>query len=115
MQKPIVKNKTQDNNSLEMLVSFPKNAEYFDGHFDEFAVLPGVVQINYVMLCAEEYFGITPDISGMTKLKFTKIIQPDMDIFLKIECIKDYGKITFKYFMDDAIYSSGNINLGNAA
>lgn len=111
MQKPIVKSKIQDKTSLEILVTFQKNSEYFDGHFDEFAVLPGVVQINYVMLCAEEYFGITPDISGITKLKFTKIIQPDMDIFLKIEYIEDSGKITFKYFMDDAIYSSGNINL----
>jgi 3-hydroxymyristoyl/3-hydroxydecanoyl-(acyl carrier protein) dehydratase len=111
MQKPIIKNKTQDETSLKLDLIFPANAEYFDGHFDEFPVLAGVVQLNYVMELAQEYFHITPHITNITKLKFTKIIKPDTDISLAINYLKGESKINFKYFLGDVVYSSGNINL----
>ncbi len=111
MKNPTIKNKTYTTDTVELLLNFAKDAEYFDGHFDGFAVLPGVVQIDYVMKYAQEYLGIKPIISNINKLKFSNIIKPDMDISLKIDYSKDLNKITFKYFIDDSIYSSGNIKL----
>jgi 3-hydroxymyristoyl/3-hydroxydecanoyl-(acyl carrier protein) dehydratase len=111
MQQPIIKNKIQTENSLELLLNFEKNAPYFDGHFDGFVVLAGVVQIHYVMLCAEKYFNIKPEISGINRLKFNHIIRPEKDVFLRMEYLKDSAKITFKYYTADKIFSTGNINL----
>jgi 3-hydroxymyristoyl/3-hydroxydecanoyl-(acyl carrier protein) dehydratase len=111
MHPPLIKHTSQEENRIELLINFAKEAEYFQGHFPQIAILPGVVQVHYAMECAENYFGIIPEISKINRLRFTNIISPEKDIYLQIEHIKDIGKIMFKYFFGAKIYSSGTIYL----
>lgn len=115
MKKPLVKSITQDENSLVLQIKFQENADYFDGHFENFSVLPGVVQIHYAMLCGQEYFNITPNVLKISKLKFGNIIRPETEVSLRINHIKGDNKLSFKYFGEDKVFSSGDIFLEKSA
>ncbi len=111
MKVPIIKNIKHQDNKIELLLSFPKQAKYFQGHFPAMAILPGFVQIHFVMFFALKYWPVINDISNIKKLRFTKIIRPDCDISLMIEYLSS-DKIVFKYFVADQSHSSGEIHLG---
>ncbi len=114
MKIPIIKNVDHDNNKIILLLSFSEQAQYFQGHFPEIAILPGFVQIHFVMFFASKYWPITSHITNIKKLRFTKIIQPESDVSLMIEYFQD-NKIIFKYFTPNHPCSSGEIHLGKIA
>jgi 3-hydroxymyristoyl/3-hydroxydecanoyl-(acyl carrier protein) dehydratase len=111
MTDPIVKNIDKQDNRIELVLCFPKEAIYFQGHFPETPILPGFVQIYYAMFFAKKYWPISDNLNNIKKMKFTKIISPDFDVSLVLEKISD-DKIAFKYKDDTRIYSSGEFHLG---
>ena len=106
---PIIKDCKKSDNSVNLLLHFSKNAEYFQGHFPQMAVLPGFVQVHFALTFAKEYLAVDQVILAIKKLRFTKIISPNSDINLTIEIIS-LKKITFKYFTKETNHSSGEIH-----
>lgn len=109
MQEPQIKEINKTENTVNLILTFKKEAEYFNGHFPGMPILPGVAQIHYAITYAARYFEIEPKINKMTKLRFTNIIQPDVQLTLTLE--KQDNKITFKYANEKKGYSSGIIHL----
>jgi len=98
-------------NSVTLEFSIPGTNPYFDGHFPEFKILPGVAQTELVIRFASRFFGTGIDISEIKRIKFANIIQPDTTVVLKLE--KKENNISFKIFSLDkeTCYSSGTLIL----
>lgn len=94
---------------LEALVSVPYESPYFDGHFDEFKVLAGVLQVKIAFDIYRNAFNSTSTIKSIKKLKFTNMIKPDMAVLLNIKFNKLKNSISFKFYSKDKIFSYGDI------
>lgn len=68
----------------------------FAGHFPQFALLPGVVQIDWAAHHARRLFNLTGSVTNVERLKFTCPIRPDSRVSLALTCRENF--IEFRYF-----------------
>ncbi|ASJ98200.1 3-hydroxyacyl-ACP dehydratase FabZ family protein [Shewanella marisflavi] len=84
---------------------------YFNGHFPEQAVLPGVTQLDWAVQLGAAEFGYRPEVQTLEVLKFQQLILPGSQVRLKISLNRAKHKLTFAYYQDDQRYGSGRICL----
>ncbi len=101
-----------EQHSESVLLNLTINADLrcFKGHFDDVAVVPGVVQLDWAILFAREYLFMAGDVLDVSVLKFQKLLLPDMKVQLEI-VKKSSKKFTFNYSMNDAKFSSARVEL----
>jgi len=87
---------------------------YFQGHFNGAPVLPGVVQLHWAVHYARIAFDIVITPHEITQLKYRKIISPNDQIHLILECDRIRGQVKFTYSGTDTSYSSGIIKFSKA-
>lgn len=85
-----------------------ENTGAFDGHFPGQPILPGVVQLDWVMKLAQVIFEVTEPSAQDFQIKFSHIIQPGL-VELRLKYSK--GKIDFEYHAKDKKCSSGSIKV----
>lgn len=102
---PFVFDVKKDSDYVEYGVVFPKSCNFFEGHFTNFPVLPGVVQLFFANYFAQEAFGLKVSTESVKKIKFSKIIKPDEKLALIFE--KKGNSITYTYKKDEQICSGG--------
>ena len=103
----------QSDTQLILSLYIPENIYYFQGHFPEAAILPGVVLVDWVMDFLAEYFAVDKQaLSSIDALKFQQIIRPKSQVKLIIDKVKD-NKYAFKYCADQGAYASGKVVLTN--
>lgn len=102
---PFVFDVKKDSDYVEYGVVFPKSCNFFEGHFTNFSVLPGVVQLYFANYFAQEAFGVKVSTESVKKIKFSKIIKPDEKLTLIFE--KKGNSITYTYKKDEQICSGG--------
>ena len=78
----VVENK--DETSAVLIVSIAATPPFFEGHFPEFQLLPGLVQINWACDLAQQLFHITAPFAGVKNLKFMQPIRPGSTLVLKL-------------------------------
>jgi len=89
----------------------PQNLIYFQGHFPDLAILPGVVQLKWAIelagkLCADP----NKPLRTIKRLKFTNIIRPESTVSLNVAYNADKGFATFRYFDAEHVYSQGQLH-----
>ena len=102
---PFITSKNIGQNSLELKLIFYKNSNFFNGHFENFPIVPGVVQLFYANFFTENILGIKLPLTEAKKVKFSNIIPPDKEITLKIK--EKENSVEYTYLSDDKIFSSG--------
>ena len=90
---------------------FLKTSNFFQGHFEGFPVLPGVVQLYFASYFIKDAFGIDCHCGQLRKIKFTNIIRPDGIVYLRLEKVKN--GVSYNFYGDDTTYSSGLLPLTN--
>lgn len=80
---------------------------WFEGHFEEHAILPGVVQIAWVVHYAREVFGLGPNVAAMEQVKFKRPIGPGQVLNLVLSKREDGAGVRYEYRDADTSYSSG--------
>lgn len=101
-----------EKNNENILLSLTINADLkcFKGHFDDVAVVPGVVQLDWAIHYAKEKLLVTGDVLDVSVLKFQKLMLPDMEV--KLEIIKkSANKFNFTYFNGEDKFSSARVEL----
>jgi 3-hydroxymyristoyl/3-hydroxydecanoyl-(acyl carrier protein) dehydratase len=99
-----------EENDSELCLEFINDShhKYYDGHFDDFKLLPALAQIH---LCIEicKLKNMIVDYKKLANLKFRMPITPKDKAILIIE--NKNSRITFKYTTPDkkVVYSQGNI------
>lgn len=86
----------------------------FAGHFPDFPILPGVVQIDWAVHYAQEFLLLDEPVIRVERLKFTCPISPNTP--LQLSLIYDAGKasVDFRFYrqLDDAnelLFSQGRL------
>lgn len=96
-----------DNIELRLLVA--ADLEYFNGHFPEQAVLPGVTQLDWAVRLGRQHFGYSEAVANLEVLKFQQLILPGQEVTLSISNNAAKAKLTFAYNDGENRYASGRI------
>lgn len=97
---------------LQLLI--PPDLFYFEGHFVERPILPGVVQIGWAL-----HFGAQLPLAGLAfkaleAIKFQSFIVPAQTLELHLVWSAQKNKLTFSYRSEQGAHSSGRIVLAAA-
>ena len=116
IRKPTVIQQQSDENTLTLYLQVDGEIEDFKGHFPQFALLPGVTQIDWVVYYAQQLFDSPKSFQSMEVIKFQEPILKDALIKLTLTWHADKQKLHFSYTsgQDDEVrtHSSGRILLG---
>ncbi len=111
LYKPQLKLKHQSEDSVVLDLTIPENLYYFQGHFPQAPILPGVAQLDWVMFYLNRYFAIdTTKLSSVDVLKFQHIIRPSYQIELSLNRLNN-NKFEFSYHSEHGQHSSGRVVL----
>ena len=100
-------NKVSDDKvTIDILVT--PECDFFKGHFDDHAVLPGIGQIDFAIKMINEHFGLdSHDMISIPQAKFKKVIVPNDNLELKIS--KNPKDISFEYLLNGEQVSVGKL------
>ncbi len=99
----------QSDSRVELSLTIPENLYYFQGHFPQAPILPGVAQLDWVMNYLVQYFGTDSEkLISVDALKFQHIVRPGYQITLTLEQVKP-NKFAFSYFSSHGQHASGKV------
>jgi len=109
--KPLIEVLHQSEEKLLCNLTIPENLYYFQGHFEQAAILPGVTQIDWVMSYITEYFKVdTRNLVSIDQLKFQHIIRPNYVVEFSVDKLAA-NKYRFNYKSKHGQHSSGKVVL----
>jgi 3-hydroxymyristoyl/3-hydroxydecanoyl-(acyl carrier protein) dehydratase len=113
--KPKIIKQFQNGDKLRLILWLQPELIYFQGHFHNFPVLPGVTELDWVIFYGQTLLNCPKVFAGMEMIKFQVPILPKSTIELTLDWVQDKQKLYFKYMgatsKDDKQYSSGRIML----
>jgi 3-hydroxymyristoyl/3-hydroxydecanoyl-(acyl carrier protein) dehydratase len=110
--KPIVRRIQRSENGVELLLHVPPALLYFRGHFPGFAILPGIVQIDWALMLARDYLLMPGNVAIAMLVKFARPIRPGTDLQLALDYANASRLLRFEYRDENWTYGSGRIELG---
>lgn len=111
---PRILESTQSNSKVRLELLVEDDIEYFEGHFDGFAILPGVALIGWISHFGAEYLGTTKTSRGLDAIKFLKPILPNSRVHIEIEYLKEKASLSFVCANETEKMASGRILLGDS-
>ncbi|WP_137937811.1 AMP-binding protein [Chitinivorax sp. B] len=99
----------QNESNACMTLAVTPDLLYFDGHFPQAPVLPGVAQVDWVIREGRSRFGITGQFTRMEALKFQRIIHPGMQVELELDWRSDKQALSFKLSSSAGLHASGRV------
>lgn len=89
-------------------VRFPRNLVWFDGHFPDLPILPGVALIKITRSFLPEKFSGNEHFD-IKKLKFQRLIRPDTELTLELRETSSNG-MTFLWCEGEQQYAGGQFH-----
>lgn len=81
---PIWTEKVRSENSQFLRGKVPSDLIYFDGHFAEFPLVPGVIELQWVVDLLPDFLAKPFQIVRVDNLKFQKFLRPDDEMELQL-------------------------------
>jgi 3-hydroxymyristoyl/3-hydroxydecanoyl-(acyl carrier protein) dehydratase len=94
---------------VELDLRVPADLVVFPGHFPGFPVVPGVLQLDWVLRAARERLGFAAPPARIEMLKFKALLRPDQRFTLRIDADADRRAAEFALTGDGATFSSGRV------
>ena len=106
---PIQKEVSEKSVFLKAVV--PENLGYVDGHFPGYPIVPGIVQLKWVMDTIEDWWGTEPILQRLEAIKFKRTLRPSQFFTLQLNDISDARQkgVAFTYQDGNMIISSGRV------
>ena len=108
LTEPVMDNIKISPFKISMDLIFLKDSPYFEGHFPEYPILPGVIQTHFAFEFLRTFFKKTPTQYTLSKLKFSALILPQISVHFEMEKLSE-EEYFFIYKNGEKIYSSGKI------
>ena len=86
---------------------------FFEGHFPDLPVLPGVALVDWAVLFGRELFVMPPDFLGLDSLKFVKPVIPGTTVTLELAFDDARGWLSFHYASLAGRHAGGRILFGS--
>lgn len=97
-----------DDTSSTIQLFIPAHLAYFDGHFPDHPILPGIVQLEWACLLANSHLKLKPyHTMTIKQLKFMQVILPETYISLHLQYRHDL--LHFSYATKTHQCSSGRV------
>ncbi len=80
----------------------------FEGHFPSVAIVPGIVQIEWVVVLAGKLITLG-EFKSMVRVKFNRPILPSITLKLHLTFAPGNGEVQYRFFNDDGGFSSGRL------
>ncbi|AIL33263.1 AMP-binding protein [Basilea psittacipulmonis] len=100
-------------NTYTAIGKIPLDLHYFSGHFAQFPLVPGVVQLEWAIEAAK-HFGYTYQIDRIVNLKYQQFLRPHDTIKLSMTHQPDKKQIQFTIqsvdLPESVTYSSGRVH-----
>lgn len=109
IRHPEIRFKRVSDNKVELGLKIPKDLAYFEGHFPELPIVPGVVQLHWAVEFAKEIFKIPGFISQGSQIKFSNLMYPLDELCLVLEHLPQKYMVHYSYKTDDKTYASGRL------
>lgn len=81
----------------------------FDGHFPQFAILPGVAQLDWAVRFGREAFAIRSGILRVEALKFQRVARPGDRLRLELHWQAGCRTLKFRFQSGLGLHSSGRV------
>ena len=99
--------RSEEQAKLKLVV--PEALLYFRGHFPGFAILPGVVQLDWAIQYGKQHFALGAVFASTIRIKFRKPIRPNHRLTLSLKYVRSRNSIYFDYADAEGACSSGQI------
>ena len=99
----------QTDRTTDYLLLIPANLPFFKGHFPDFAILPGLTQIQWAVELARAGFHLPPYFAGISNLKFMKPIFPGSRVTATLTLAEDGQNVAFTYASNGSVHAKGKL------
>lgn len=106
---PLIRHQETIGHKVIMQVEIPSDLIYFDGHFQQAAILPGVVQIHWAKHFGKSLLNFSGEFSHLEAIKFQQVIRPNQLVTVSLEFDPEKNRLAFSYRSDAGAHSSGRI------
>lgn len=89
----------------------PLDLAYFGGHFANFPLVPGVVEMQWVMDKIHSYFGEEKAVARFDNLKFQKFLRPNDELELRLKWDEAKNRMAFQLKTGGEMCGSGLVVL----
>ena len=89
----------------------PWDLVHFAGHFAEFPLVPGVVELDWAITQARTAFTLPPHLIRTEALKFRQFVRPGDTLELTLDWQPDKGRLVFELKGPEGICASGRLVL----
>ncbi|MDD2059937.1 AMP-binding protein [Pseudomonas sp. GD03860] len=108
---PEVISQARHGTELHLEVAVSADLAYFNGHFPQTPVLPGVVQVDWAIELGQVLLDCPRRFVGMEVIKFQRVVRPGDLLVLQLRFDSERGKLYFTYSNAGETCSSGRIVL----
>jgi 3-hydroxymyristoyl/3-hydroxydecanoyl-(acyl carrier protein) dehydratase len=105
----LVQRASESATEMELELEVPRDLYFLRGHFDDFPVVPGVVQLQWAIEWAAEWLGAERNVRGVEALKFKQLLSAGDRFRLRLERTEDSGKLRFRLWNERGEFSSGRL------
>lgn len=94
---------------VTLTLKAPADLCYFPDHFADFPLLPGVVQIEWVVHWSQHYFALHSAGQRIEQVKFQAPIRPDDTVKLQLQFERTKQRVLFNFDSERGRHSSGRV------
>ncbi len=106
---PIIQSVWISEHSVKLKINIHSKLDYFDGHFPQQPILPGVTQLAWADYYGHLFFNIANGFSRLEAVKFKKTIMPDTRAVLSLDWKDSVEKLYFDLSSNSDSYGSGRM------
>ena len=98
-------------NLVQIRLRVDENLACFPGHFPDFPILPGAVQLDWAVQLGRQFLKVSGEFAGMEQIKFQSPILPGSIVNLELSFDPQKNRLGYSYRQEEKPCSSGFILL----
>ena len=107
---PVILDEVLVDQQCKISICIPSELIYFQGHFTNAPILPGIVQIHWAEAFGRRIFSIDIPFQRLEVIKFQKLIFPNNKLTITLNYDNSKKRLSFMYKSKKGVHSSGRIS-----
>ncbi|QJR80944.1 hypothetical protein CA267_009215 [Alteromonas pelagimontana] len=108
LERPAIIAVEASDTNAQITLHVPESLAWFEGHFPEQPVLPGVVQVDWAGKIGRALFVKNSASRQLTNIKFKTMVLPGTSMILELIYSAEKGILKFHFFNDSESFSMGS-------